>query len=162
VPDAPAPRVYREYPLRGSSFLPINFILNGKFAADQERARLLMNEEDKALIDEGFAAALVGVRYAFASAWQAAHLLARACPAKQGFDPTDAGERAWWSERLASFARELSLLPIVECTSQSLPASDPEGPYADFVIPRLLPTSANDESTVDRMWPLAELRRLAG
>jgi hypothetical protein len=45
-------------------------------------------------------------------------------------------------------------LPIVECTSQSLPAISSDGPYADFVIPRLLPDSATDETSVDRLWPL--------
>jgi hypothetical protein len=47
-----APRVYREYPLRGSGFLPIAFILDGKFEPDQERSRLLMGDEDKRLVQE--------------------------------------------------------------------------------------------------------------
>jgi len=53
----------------------------------------------------------------------------------------------------ADFAERVARLPIVECISQSLPAITSEGPYADFIIPRLLPDSGTNETTVERLWP---------
>ena len=78
IPDPEQPRIYREYPLRGSGFLPINFMLDGKFDPDQERSRLLMSEDDKRLVHESLEAALLGVSKAISEKWQHAHLLARA------------------------------------------------------------------------------------
>jgi hypothetical protein len=34
IPEQDRPRIYREYPLRGSGFLPVNLILDGKFDPD--------------------------------------------------------------------------------------------------------------------------------
>ena len=55
IPEPARPRIYREYPLRGSGFVPVNFILDGKFDPDQERSRLLMSDDDRRLIQEALA-----------------------------------------------------------------------------------------------------------
>ena len=155
VPPAPnACRVYREYPLSGSGFLPTNFILDGKFEPDQERNRLLMGDEDKSLLEEALAAAVVAVQYAFANKWEGAHLLAQAQAPVRGFDTANIAERNWWHGQLASFARRVAELPIVDCSSRMLPAITENGAYADFIVPRLLTESSDDETTVERMWPL--------
>jgi hypothetical protein len=154
LPDQDTPRIYREYPLRGSGFLPINFILDGRFDPDQERIKLSMSEGDKRLLENAFTAAVMSVKYAFKEQWINAHLLARAHAPSSGFDPTNATETKWWTEQLASFAERLAKLPIVDCTTQLVPAIVSEGPFADFVLPRLLPDSTADETTIDRLWPL--------
>lgn len=154
LPDPETPRVYREYPLRGSGFLPINLILDGRLDPDQERSRPLMSDKDRDILQEALAAALVAVRYACAEKWENAHMLARARKPAAAFDPSDSAEKQWWAEQLTEFAECLAALPIVECTTQTLPAMTQEGPYADFVSPRLLPSSVQDETTVERMWPL--------
>ncbi len=156
LPEPDAPRVYREYPLRGSGFVPVNFVLDGKFDPDQERSKLLMSDEDKQLLENALAAATMAAKYGCDQKWENAHLLARACKPTTAFDPTDVDEKQWWAEQLAAFAGRLARLPIVETTSQLLPAITSEGPYADFVIPRLLQNSAKDETTVERMWSLVE------
>jgi hypothetical protein len=153
LPEHEAPRIYREYPLRGSGFVPVNFIFDGKFDPDQERIKLLMSDEDKELLEQGFAAGVVAVKYAFSEGWEDAHLLACASTPKATFDPTNTEEKTWWTNQLANFAQAIAALPIVDCTSHSLPAIS-SVPYADFVIPRLLPGSATDETTVERLWPL--------
>lgn len=154
LPDSNSSRIYREYPLRGSGFLPINFILDGKFEPDQERLGLLMTDGDKALLADALSAATAAVKYAFDEGWKRAHLLAHAAAPQSAFDTTNAEEKDWWIEHLASFAERLAGLPIVEGVSQRWPAIDPEKPFADFVVPRLLPDSPSDETTVDRLWPL--------
>ncbi|HQU44796.1 MAG TPA: hypothetical protein PK867_18420, partial [Pirellulales bacterium] len=159
LPDAEAPRVYREYPLRSSGFVPINFVLDGKFGPDPERNRLQMDAEDRGLLTMALAGAIVGVRFAIKQSWEGSHLLARAEKPSTAFEPTDDEERQWWVDRLADFAGQLAASAIVRCKSQCLPAIASEGPTADtadFVVPRLLPTSTEDETTVQRLWPLVD------
>jgi hypothetical protein len=36
LPEDEEPKIYREYPLRGSGFVPTNFVFDGKFDPDQE------------------------------------------------------------------------------------------------------------------------------
>ena len=90
LPEDEAPRIYREYPLRGSGFVPVNFVFDGKFDPDQERIKLLMSDEDKALLEDAFAAGVIAVKYAFSEGWNDAHLLARASMPTTAFDPTNA------------------------------------------------------------------------
>ena len=134
--------------------MPVNFVLDGKFNTDQERIKLLMSDEDMKLLGNAFAAGVVAAKYAFREGWENAHLLAWASAPNATFDPTNAEEMKWWTRQLANFAQALATLPIIDCTSQSLPAISSDGPYADFVIPRLLPNSTTDETTVERLWPL--------
>ena len=156
LPQPNAPRVFREYPLRSSGFVPVNFILDGKFDPDQERRGLLMSPNDKTLLKQALSAAVLAVRYAIDQKWRDAHWLAFASPPTAGFDATNAEETAWWAERLAEFAQRLASIPIVECGSQFLPAVSDEGAYADFISPRLLDASGPNETTVERLWPLVE------
>jgi hypothetical protein len=153
VPDEEAPRIYREYPLRGSAFVPVNLVFDGKFDPDQERLKLLMSDEDKELLEDAFAAGVVAAKYAFSKNWKGAHLLARASAPQTTFDPTNAEEKKWWTTQLAGFAQRVAELPIVACNPNPLPAISSDT-YADFVIPRLLAESSADETTVDRLWPL--------
>ena len=155
-PEPNACRVYREYPLSGSGFLPTNFILDGKFEPDQERSRLLMGDEDKELLEDAFAAAIVAVKYAFANKWEDAHFLAHASEPTTAFDTTNSAERDWWYGQLASFAERAAGLPIVECPSGMLPAITQDGAYADFIVPSLLTEASDSETTVERMWPLVD------
>lgn len=156
LPEGNVPRVYREYPLSGSGFIPTNFFLDGKFQPDKDRSRLLLGNEDKSLVEEALAAAVLAVKYAFAKKWEDAHLLAWARAPTTGFDSANVAEREWWHGQLASFATRVAELPIVECSSRMLPAITEDGAYADFIVPRLLTESSDDETTVERMWPLVE------
>ena len=154
LPGKETPRVFREYPLRRSTFLPINFVLNGKFDPDEERSCLLMSDCDKEYLSEAFAAASAAVHFATSKSWAHAHLLAAASPTTAVFNPASETEADWWLEQLSAFAQTLSQMPIVECDDQFLPSDASSDNFADFVVPRLLNTSGPNETTVDRMWPL--------
>ena len=156
LPEPNAPRVFREYPLRSSGFVPVNFILDGKFDPDQERSVLLMSTNDKTLLEQALSAAVVAVQYAISQKWKDAHWLAHASSSTTGFDTTNAEENVWWTECLAAFAQRLAAIPIVDCGSQCLPADTDEGACADFIIPRLLEGPGPKETTVERLWPLVE------
>ncbi|MCY3766795.1 MAG: ATP-binding protein [Gemmatimonadetes bacterium] len=161
LPDSDAPRVFREYPIRSSGFLPINFIFDGKFDPDQERGRLLMSANDRDLLSQAFSAAEIAVQYSIRQGWRDSHWLARADSPDVGFDAIDAEETEWWTGQLGEFAGRLAAAPIVECEKQFLPAITDEGPFADFIVPHLLETSEADETSVERLWPLvAAVKRL--
>ena len=155
-PGEDDPIIYREYPLRGSGFLPTNFVLDGKFDPNEDRSGLLMNEKSKELIREAFNAAVMAVKFAFAQKWEDAHLLAKVCMPSGSFDTGDPEEKKWWAEQLESFAQRVAELPIVAGTAQMLPAISQNGGTADFIIPSLFSDSSVEETTVERMWPLIE------
>ena len=74
---------------------------------------------------------------------------------RKGDSPAEnADETAWWVGALGTFAKGLASAPIVECESQILPASAEDGPYVDFIVPRLLVEASEDETNVERLWPL--------
>jgi len=156
LPEPDAPRVFREYPLRSSGFVPVNFILDGKFDPDEERSGLLMSSNDRSLLEQACSAAVLGVQYAIDQEWRDAHWLAYTAPANTAFDTTSAEEKVWWREHLAAFAKALAAIPIVDCGSQFLPAVTDEGACADFIIPRLLAAPGPDETSVARLWPLVD------
>ena len=103
LPDADAPRVFREYPLFSSGFLPINFVFDGKFDVEQERRGLLMSVNDKALLKQAFSAGALAVKYAIEQKWQNAHWLARAARPGTGFDASNTDEKDWWTKQLKEF-----------------------------------------------------------
>ena len=154
LPSRGAPRVFREYPLRSSGFLPVNLVVDGKFEPEQERGGLLMDDDDKSLLGEAFAAGVAAVRYAVEQKWRNAHWLAYATRPERGFAAENAEETAWWVEALGTFAQSVASVPVVECESQMLPAFAEHGPYVDFIVPRLLVEASEDETNVERLWTL--------
>jgi hypothetical protein len=158
LPRADEPLIYREYPLQGSGFVPISFVFDGKFEPDQERSKLLMDDVDKEILEEAFGAAVVATKYVVDQKWEGAHWLARANKSVTAFDPTNSAERHWWNNQLEAFAEQLAKLPIVETASRFLPAitEEDDGCVAYFAIPRLLDDSGEDETSVDRLWPLVD------
>jgi len=156
VPDEESPRIYREYPVRGSSFLPIATILDGKYEVDQKRSRVLMSEADKALLDEAFEAAAAAVSFGHDENWSGGHNLARVADPESGFDPSDVNERAWWKERLARFAARLAQLPLVATSKGHLPAVAASEETCAFPVPRLHLADATDGTTIERILPLMQ------
>lgn len=154
LPESTAPRVFREYPIRSSGFIPMNFVLDGKFETEQERSALLMSDADRTLLREALTAALTAVEYAVGQGWKDAHLLAVASRPKSGFDTTNTEENEWWTNLLSEFARNVAAMPIVDCGSRFLPAISSDHPFADFIVPRLRLPPGSEETSVKRLWPL--------
>ena len=115
-----------------------------------------MTDKDKELIVDAFSAAVIAVQFAFSEKWKDAHLLVQVHEPSTAFDTAHAEERDWWCKQLASFVERIAELPIVECSSQMLPAISTNGDCAHFVVPSLSTDSNENETTVVRMWPLAE------
>jgi len=152
IPDAELPRAFRDYPVRTANFLPINFIIDAKFSVDQERSKILMDDLDKRLIKQALKAAAITLKIACQNQWISHHWLAKASEPSTGFDPEDAVERQWWHDALSNFARDAAALPVVQTSAGLLPALIAgSGRTADFVFPRLLPTSPTVETTIERV-----------
>ena len=156
VPDNDAPRIYREYPLRDSTFLPINVVLDGRFDPDQERRILLMKESDRELIQLALEGAVIGVKHAFAEGWSGSHYLARVQTPDSVFNSADQEEATWWVKSLSTFAQSLAELPIVKCSTEFRPAVSADGGAVNFALPSLHGKAADDEVAVGEVWPLME------
>ena len=154
IPEADAPRLFREYPLRSSGFIPVNFIVDGKFDPDQERSGLLMTPNDKELLDYALSVGVVALRYAIEQDWQKAHLLACTTCTTRGFNEANNEETEWWNEKLRDFAQRLAETPLIKCEIGMLPAFAENGEHANFIVPRLLEASRENETSVERLWPL--------
>lgn len=157
TPGPTDPRIYYHYPLRASTFLPIEFILDGPLSPDQERNRAFMHDEDdRQVVSEALRGAVAGTEQACREGWINYHLLARAAPPTSWFDPQDREEGEWWALELRSFGEKLARLPIVETSDGLLPALNGEGRCATFAAPTLFEGSSGTETTIDRMWSLLD------
>ena len=156
-PEPDAPRIFRDYPLRSSGFLPVSFVIDGKFEVGPERSALLMSDIDKPLLQEALGAGVVAARYGTEQGWNRAHWLAETRSPVGGFKRENAAETEWWTEQLKNFAERLAVLPLVRCKDQMRPviATASDTVPATFVVPRLR-GSTDDETTLGRLLPLAE------
>jgi hypothetical protein len=160
IPNVELPRVFREYPIRTATFLPINFVLDGKFSVDQERSRILMDDADKQFFKEALSAAAIALKLSCKEKWGSRHWLAKSALTNNGFDSENSAEKNWWKGTLEEFARDAASLPIVETKKGCISAVAGSGDrIADFIVPRLLPTSTSNETTIARLWPLIESTR---
>jgi hypothetical protein len=154
LPPETFPRVFRDYPIRGSSFLPLNFVLDGKFEVSQERDRLLMTDSDQALLADALDACLISLQLAVDEGWQDCHLLAYASRVSSSFGDNEE-EVDWWNSSLARLANAFAALPIIETDKGGGAALRSHvGWFVDFPLPRLLTDSSRDETTLERIWPL--------
>ena len=154
TPADSSPRIFRQYPLGDSGFLPISFVLDGRFEPDQERGRVLMGAADREELSDALRVAVLGVEYGLDQGWNEIHRLAHADRPTNAFDSTDSDEVVWWRAELRSLAERLARLSIVKTTKGSYPALS-DGAEADFVAPRLLDEGEAEETSVERMWRLA-------
>ena len=156
LPEDDAPRVFREYPLRASAFVPVNFILDGKFDPEQERSGPVDEPQRQSVAKAGVVSGC-GCRTACNRSEMGGSTLActRGAPQHWVRCHRTAPEKEWWIEQLAAFAQQLAVVPIVDCGSEFLPAvTNEDEPYADFIVPRLLEAPGGDETRVERLWPL--------
>jgi len=154
APDVDFPRAFCRYPIRSSAFLPINAILDAPFDLDQERRRILLDNEAARIAFRSAVTAVVPlVRIAFDEGWEGRHWLARAAPSPSSFaDKDDAQETAWITAEIRFLADQLSKLPLVTTRQGVRPAveNDDNEWFADFV------DVTKDSTSMLRLWPLVD------
>ncbi|MCY3734981.1 MAG: hypothetical protein OXG13_01190 [Gemmatimonadaceae bacterium] len=125
VPNTEFPRLFVQFPIIETGFLPFNIVLDGKFRAQQERNGILMSRDDKELISTAMSALPGFVRYGVESGWIDAYRLAQlAVPTKTFSGEGDSSEREWWREVISEVVRRTAAEPIVETRVGWLPALD--------------------------------------
>lgn len=149
LPRPSFPRVFRRFPVRAMSAVPIQVVLDGPFDVDQERRVVHLTDAAKAHLGSAFSAAALLVEHLVIAKAQGAHLLAKVGPLPQEI----AGNKdpAWWREQLLSLATRLARLPLIQTTAGPLPALSEEGPTADFPLCRLLTKGGGAELSVEAL-----------
>lgn len=155
LPSASSRKLFRDYPLQNSAFLPISFIINGKFNPDSERSMIASTDANMNIVEEALRGAVLGVKYAFGKNWMGAHLLARASKSSVAAWFNDEELAEPWNRCLLDYAQRLSDLDIVETAQGRLHAAR-EDSFADFVVPRLSLEAQRDQTEHSRMWSLVD------
>lgn len=153
IPDSDFPRLFRDYPIRTSSFIPTNFVLDGKFDVSQERDRLSMCVDDKELLIGCLNATDSALSMAIEEDWGGLHDLARLARCEHSFAKSEE-EQEWWNGQLGTVAQRFAELPIVETRCGKGRAVELDEWWADFPLPRLLESGISDEIALERVWPL--------
>ena len=156
LPGKSFPRVFCQYPIRTSHFLPINAILDARFDMDQERRKVLFGKEDVKALFRGALASLVPLlELAYEEQWELRHHLALVAPSDGSF--SDEGtEKRWLNDELKALASSLANMKLVETPKGIGPAvsETDQDWYADFIVPKLSEKSDTEETTIDRVWRL--------
>jgi len=155
LPKASDRRIFRDYPLEASTFVPIPFVLNGKFEPDTERIGLSLDENNERVLHQALSGAVLAIKFATVNQWLNAHWLAAVHKPTAAFH-ADGSDLESWTEILKAYAQRLSELPLVATREGMLPASDQAPAYADFAVPRLTAATTADETDHDRMWSLLD------
>lgn len=146
-------RVFRRFPVRGTSSVPISVVLDGPFDVDQERRNVALAPEDRELITAALQAGADAAPVALSLGFRGAERLARAAEPIAVDDPDD---RRWWTAILKDFATKLAAQPLVSCEGGYLAALAGDGVerWADFPVPQV------DSAGSAREFPLARMRAL--
>jgi len=145
------PRVFRRFPIRGTTFLRTEAVLEGHFNVDQERREVLLKDQGGELVEAALDCLVLAAPLAHNLCIKGAQWLARVGPVAEG--ALSDNERAWWAERLKARAAEVAQMPLVNTTRGVGPAVNADGWYADFIgEPRL---SRPEIVDADALWNLA-------
>lgn len=156
VPDK-IPRVFSRFPVRASTFLPINCVIDGRFDVQEERDRIAMSDEDKRKLEAALRLIPVAVKLGVNEDWEQYHWLAQVAAVDSGFSETTRDEElGWWNDQLGKVAKQLTHLPLVKTAAGVLPAVPQAGErHADFVVPRYSKVILTDEFPEARAWKVA-------
>ncbi len=155
VPSDDLPKIFCRFPIRGSDFLPMNAIVDGRFDLRQERDRVLMKEEDKTQITEALKLLPALVQLAINERWADAHKLARLGMPERAFgERLEQPLRDWWRDNLSGVAKELAEMPIIQTSAGMLKAVGPT-PIASVVMAQFEVGPRQDEIDFARIWQVA-------
>lgn len=129
-------RVFRRFPVRGTTSVPISVVLDGPFDVDQERRNVALAPEDRELIAAALRAGVDAAPTALSLGFTGAARLARAAEPSAVDDVDD---RRWWTGVLRDFAEKLAGQPLVQSDNGFLAAlaRDGQDRWADFPLPQV-------------------------
>ena len=139
IPGEGFARLFVRFPIAGTDFLPFNVVLDGDFAALQERDGIAMNEADKVSIGSALSAFPTLIQHAVESEWRDAHKLASlSTPSRTLSGEADSGELQWWEGTVRQAATQTASKPLVQTGIGLLPAlADEEEQFVTFPVPAI-------------------------
>ena len=146
LPDEEFPKLFVQFPISQTSFLPFNIVLNGQFTPKQERDGILMDDHSKDLISTALSALPTLVQYAAEAGWIDAHKLAQLDFLDRAFGgENDSDELKWWQGTMLEIAKEIAAKPIIKTESGLLPALHGQDSDAvSFLVPAINSNSDDD------------------
>ncbi|NPC72381.1 hypothetical protein HPP05_21735 [Corallococcus exiguus] len=146
------PRVFRRFPIRETTFLRTEVVLDGHFNVDQERREVLLKDQGGELVEAALDSLVLAAMVAHKLNIEGAHWLARIGPVAEG--ALQEFERSWWTERLKAKAANTAEIPLINTTRGAGRAVPNVGEWhADFLgEPQL---GHPEKINVDALWDLA-------
>lgn len=137
LPEPEFPKIFVQFPISETGFLPFNVVLNSRFNPKQERDGITMNPDDKTLIQGALSAFPALVRYGWEAGWENAHELAYLAVPERALAGESAAreELEWWKEVISEVAKATASKPIIATGSDFLPALSEDGETASFPVP---------------------------
>ena len=155
LPNPRFPKVFVQFPIIGTEFLPFNVIIDGKFTPQQERDGIAMHTADRDIMKNALSVLPSIVQYAVESNWHDAHKLAElAIPTQMLGGESNPTERDWWKENILEIAKTTAAKPIVLSEEGFLPILNNDGKTASFVVPAV-DLSGHTKVDPDEMYALA-------
>lgn len=160
LPEPGFPKVFVQFPISETGFLPFNVVLNSRFNPKQERDGITMNPDDKALVKGALSAFPTLIGYAVESGWQNAHKLASLAVPERAVAGENVAEeeRQWWREVISKVAESTASKPIIATDSGFLPALSEYGEIASFpvhAVDNSGQTQIDDYDSFDEFYELA-------
>ena len=147
LPDPVFPKIFVKFPIAGTDFLPFNVVLDGRFAPQQERDGIAMNEPDRCLVSAAMDAFPTLIQHAVEAGWRDAHKLARlAVPERPLSGESGSGELKWWERVVSQIAKATTAKPIIGTEAGLLPALPDDGQKVSFLVPA---TNKNGQDRID-------------
>ncbi len=158
-PDVGFPRLFFTFPIRRSTFVPINAVINARFDVEQERDDVQMSEEDRSLISRSLRLLPHAWSVGHGEGWESEHLLLYSSSPSRTFGTESADdERGWWNGVLRDVTRTFAASSAVKTAHGyrcCLPNDTENEENADLILPRYSIDSA-DEVQHERLCQLAK------
>ena len=134
IPNSDFPKLFVQFPITDTDFLPFCFVLDGRFAPTKERDSISMGESYKDLIHGAMLALPDLVRHSVESGWNDAHRLAQLSVPDRTISGEN-GETAWWKDLVKEVATATASEAIIETNGGRLPAlGNGESDTASFLV----------------------------
>ena len=148
LPEPEFPKVFVQFPINETGFLPFNVVLDSRFNPKQERDGIAMNDDDKKLIEGALSALPAVIGYAVDLGWQNSHELAHLAVPKQALAGENAAidELVWWKGVIMEVAEATASKPIIATESGFLPALSEDDAIVSFLVPA---TDATEQNLID-------------
>lgn len=148
LPGPRFPKVFVQFPISETGFLPFNVVLNSRFNPEPERDGITMNSDDKALIQGALSAFPTLIAYGVGSGWQNAHELAHLAVPERALagESTAREELEWWKAVISEIAGATAAKPIIATESGFLPALAVSDKHAAFLVPA---TDKSEQNPID-------------